>query len=477
MALTTKQLQALKAGEWVSDGGARGAGTLVFRRTISGERLAYFRYTLPNKKRDTLPIGNYDEQGISGLSLTEARTKAGELSKLYKAGIKDLRSHFDSLKIAKTEAEKAASEADAAAAEDVINKQRFTLRALCDEYCKFLIAKGKTESARQARSILTCHVYNAFPAIAALPANEVTAHQIAEMIRMVADQGKKRAPGTLRSYLAAAYSNARKAPYDPLTPKAFIAYKVDVNPVTPIPAIPVNRGERVLIESELKTYVSKLGSSMPDMALKLALYSGGQRMAQILRAKVSDFDPRSKILRLWDTKGKRPAPREHLIPLCDKGAMLVSHLIDLANERENKRAKTEGRQPAIASCWLFSNGQNPLIETTPGKRLKEICKEMPGSTFDLRDIRRTCETTLARLRVDKDTRAQLLSHGLSGVQSAHYDRYEYIDEKHSALIIWENFLNELSNESPANSPLASDIIQKTSVEKPAQKSKLSISKD
>ena len=44
-----------------------------------------------------------------------------------------------------------------------------------------------------------------------------------------------------------------------------------------------------------------------DLALKL-LYAGGQRMAQLLRAKVGDHDEHTKALRLWDGKGKRTAP-------------------------------------------------------------------------------------------------------------------------------------------------------------------------
>lgn len=456
MALTTKQLQALKPGDWASDGGARGAGTLVFRRTASGERLAYFRYTLPNGKRDTLPIGNYDEQGVSGLSLTEARKKAGELSKLYKGGTKDLRTHFSSLEEAKEEAEKAATAANAAAALAASNRLRFTLRTLCDAYCKLLEAKGKNQSARQARSILKCHAFEACPEIVDLPANEVSAHQIAAMIRKVAEKGKARAPGILRSYLSAAYNTARKAPFDPKLPAAFIDYNVEVNPVEPVSTIAVNRGEHTLIESELKFYISKLGNSITDLALKLALYSGGQRMAQLLRAKVSDYDPRTNILRLWDTKGRRTNPREHLIPLGEIGSAIVSILIGYANEQETKVAQAEGRQPTIAACWLFPSGRNSLTDTKPGKRVKEICKEMPGKLFDLRDIRRTCETTLAGLGVDKDTRAQLLSHGLAGVQSAHYDRYTYITEKRAALVVWENYLNEIYNQAHPEPTLAPD---------------------
>jgi hypothetical protein len=50
---------------------------------------------------------------------------------------------------------------------------------------------------------------------------------------------------------------------------------------------------------------------------------------------------------------------------------------------------------------------------------------------------------LASLGVSKDTRAQLQSHGLGGVQSRHYDRYSYLSEKQSALAIWERHLHDL----------------------------------
>ena len=49
--------------------------------------------------------------------------------------------------------------------------------------------------------------------------------------------------------------------------------------------------------------------------------------------------------------------------------------------------------------------------------------------FQLRDLRRTCETMLAGLGVSSDIRAQLQSHGLGGVQNRHYDRHDYAPEK------------------------------------------------
>lgn len=69
---------------------------------------------------------------------------------------------------------------------------------------------------------------------------------------------------------------------------------------------------------------------------------------------------------------------------------------------------------------------------------------MKGEPFDLRDIRRTCETMLAGMGISRDTRAHLLSHGLSGVQAAHYDRHSYFDEKRAALLAWEARLEEIA---------------------------------
>jgi hypothetical protein len=43
--------------------------------------------------------------------------------------------------------------------------------------------------------------------------------------------------------------------------------------------------------------------------------------------------------------------------------------------------------------------------------------------------------------VSKDMKAQLLSHGMSGVQDKHYDRHDYMEEKRRALIRWQDMLN------------------------------------
>jgi integrase len=439
--VTVKALRALAAGVWLSDGGARGAGALVFRRT-GGVIRAYFRYTQPDGSRYALPLGHYDEDGTNGLTLAQARSKAGELSKLYVAGKKDLRSYLDAVEAdrqASLEAERAA-QAEAAAREHA--GRRYTLKALCDGYVAALETQGKTKTARDVRSAFNVHVASRHPVFSKTPARSLTPQQVATIVRTVREAGKERTAGILRSYLRAAYAMAIRAPFDSAVSSDLSGFGIEMNPVDAIPTIPVRAGHRTLSADELRDYLAALAGELPDLALKLAVLAGGQRMSQLLRTRVADYNADTQTLRLWDSKGKRREPREHLVPLAPQGAALVARLIERAQQRSAHSCPSEATKEANPSLWL-STGAARMAETTPGKRLAEIAAGMQVEPFNLRDVRRTVETMLAGMGVSRETRAQLLSHGLGGVQAVHYDRYSYMDEKRSALQAWEAHLESL----------------------------------
>jgi integrase len=357
-------------------------------------------------------------------TIKDARKEANSLQALIDRGIdpreleRDLKEQALAEKSARAEAEKLAKD-----------RQRYTLKALLNEYVKHLEAKGKKKSAAAAASAFKCHVLEPHPEVSNTPANEVTADQISVIVRQVFKQGKERTAGILRSYLSAAYNAAKKARFHADLPEALVPFKVDINPVEPVGAIPVKAGKRHLPADELKAYIASLGDDLNDLALKLALYAGGQRMAQLLRANVSDYDPATKTLRLLDGKGKRKEPRVHVVPLGPAAAGIADKLLEDA-----EKAK---------SVFLFASRGSVVHYSTPGKRVKEISDAMGGEPFDLRDIRRTAETMLAGLGISKDNRAQLLSHGLTGVQDKHYDQHIYLREKRSALLKWERHLKNI----------------------------------
>jgi integrase len=312
---------------------------------------------------------------------------------------------------------KAKKEAIATAKRDKELEGRLTLRALCNAYCDGLKAQGKHKSATDTLSAFNCHVFTTD--FADLPAKEITSKNISQIIRKVFESGKERTAGILRNYLVATYNSARKAPFDPKALSTLITFDITSNPAEIIATIPVKRGERYLSAEELKAYLSALGESPVDFLLKLHLYSGGQRIAQLSRAKVADYQPETGTLRLLDPKGKRATPREHFIPLAPKAIEIIKSICE-----------GDGR--------LFKSN-----EREAGARVTEISKSMGKKSFDMRDLRRTCETMLVGMGISKDIRAQLLSHGIGGVQDAHYDRHGYVSEKHNALVAWESRLDEI----------------------------------
>jgi integrase len=385
---------------------AGGAKSFVFEAKLNGQTI-----------RRT--IGDCDHWTVE-----EARKEANALKVKLDKGI-DPREEDREREAART-AEKAEAEATERAAAE---RSKYTLRTLCEAYVRHLEKSGKKKSASSAASAFKCHVFGHKAANAA--AKEITAKQIAALVRKVQEDGKVRAAGILRSYLLAAYNAAKKAPFSPILPAELIDFNIENNPVEPVPAIAVAEGDRTLSAAELKAYMARLGDALPDKALWLALLAGGQRIAQLLRVKTTDYDPDTQTLRLYDPKGKRTKPREHLLPLAPGAAALVQGLV--------ARAETEN------TPWLFATrGDTLMASETPGKRITDIAAAMRGEPFGVRDIRRTCETMLAGMGISKDTRAQLLSHGISGVQARHYDRHDYAEEKRAALVAWEARLEEIA---------------------------------
>ena len=394
---------------------------LVVRATHASKTYLFESTLKYRSMRITLPRADH-------VDLEEAREQARALQKLVAEGI-DPRLHAQEQAERERQAKAAAEAERRRQAEELAARQKYTLRALLDAYTEHLKAQGKSGSEQSARSVFRLHVCEPFPDVANKPAREVTAHEIAAIVRKVKEAGKDNLARSLRSYLLAAFNAASKAPFDARLPSALIPFNVEANPVQRIPAMSTSVGDHLLAPAELGAYAKALGDDLTDRALKLALYAGGQRMRQLLRAKVSDWDPDTETLRLLDPKGRRTSPRQHLLPLAPVAAEVVKQLAT--------RAK------AKSSEWLFVYGEAPLDPNRPGKRLREINDSIQAEHFNLRDVRRTCETMLAGLGVSRDVRAQLLSHGVSGVQAIHYDRYSYADEKRSALILWESHLASL----------------------------------
>jgi hypothetical protein len=149
----------------------------------------------------------------------------------------------------------------------------------------------------------------------------------------------------------------------------------------------------------------------------------GQRVAQLLEAREEKdeiggeedgTEPREvDILVLMDTKGRRghEKPVKHVLPIT----------------------------PRLADHWrLARNAKHANIYTVRGAASTALKKIAPGRSP--LDIRRTVETALQRADVSRSDRADLLSHGRSGIQAKVYERSAQIEQKLRALAALEKWV-------------------------------------
>lgn len=86
-----------------------------------------------------------------------------------------------------------------------------------------------------------------------------------------------------------------------------------------------------------------------------------------------------------------------------------------------------------------------------GKLKAEIDKASGVRDWQIRDLRRTFRSNMAKLRVPREIAEVLLNH-VTGANKNDldeiYDRYDYLDEKQEALAKWDNRLTLLLNGAP-----------------------------
>ena len=436
-----------KQSIWAKDPGAeRGKGTLEFRASPEGNGRWYWRYTLADRSTTRIPLGTYGDRD-GELTLREARQERDRKVALYiKPESRDVRAFEAEQVQVKREAKEGAARDKIAKLEADRDRLTLSVTRLLAEYVEHLEAAGKALSARDAGNMFTNHFNEAFPALAALPAIDLTPAHVVEVLRRLIEKGQKTTARKLRSYLRAAYGLAIGAVFDPNSKARLVKFDIKSNPVQPVKTIEGGSiaGERALNERELKAYISWLEGheSRHAKALLLILYLAGQRVSQVLRVRVADVDTAEQTILLEDAKGKRKIARKHLVPYGTRARALVDELLAAAAEQKREFLFVENLSGVTSKV---SDASRVVTEASLAMTAKP--KDFgfdKMQAFRMGDIRRTCETLLAGLGISKDIRAQLLSHGISGVQATNYDMHSYLDEKRAAINLWESRLAEIA---------------------------------
>lgn len=430
---TDAKLRALKKAacdRWITEGGKRGEGKLLIR--VSPDSVKRFYYRMPSScgDRSPVPLALYDPQGKNGFTLAKARQKFAELETLR-------REHGNPILHLNAQVERESAERRRTELEKA---SQGSLGELLFAYVAKLKREGK-RSAREVENAFRLHVYERAPDLVDQKAKEITPSDVHSILSGIAAAGKTRQVNKVRSFLMAAFNYGATAAYDPRRSENAAAFAVEFNPVSLTKRVKEFErvGERVLSSTELAAYwknLDRVENAIVREFLRVALLLGGQRIAQLARVREIDLNNESGTIRLQDSKGRDGVARDHLLPLAPTLREVLSSM--------HRIASPEG--------WIFTtDGKASLRPETISVAVANYSawleKNASVKRFSAKDIRRTCETRLAELGVTKEIRAQLLSHGISGVQAKHYDRYSYLAEKQDALARWETYLHGLLDPS------------------------------
>ncbi|MEO5561362.1 MAG: hypothetical protein ABIR10_16960, partial [Dokdonella sp.] len=294
------------------------------------------------------------------------------------------------------------------------------------------LRRAKKPSADKVESELERTIKLPFPALWKAPAANVTLDDLVRVTNRLAKAGKWRQAEKTRSYLRAAYSAAGAARGSAGTADLFASYGHVQNVARDLATIDRPKGDgtqtddakRALSAAELSAYWKriKLMPGAQGALLRFHLLTGAQRCEQLARLSARQLDRDAATVTLFDSKGRRKRTREHVVPLV-AGALAALDVM---------------KGDAGPHLFTLDGGEHGAVYHTVRGHVARVAAAMIeageiAKSFTPGELRITVETRLAAAGVPKEARAHLQSHGLGGVQSAHYDKHTYLDEKREAL--------------------------------------------
>lgn len=298
---------------------------------------------------------------------------------------------------------------------------------MLEAYIQLLTDKGKY-SARQVESALHRHIRDPFPKLWKKSVHDIDLDDCVKIVGRLVDADKKREADKVRSYIRTAFSEAINARGNVNASKSLRDMKVNYNPARDMRKVEgsSNASERVLERSEFMAYWSQC-KELPEPQRSIAMLhvlTGGQRQEQLTRVTLDDIDTTSQTMTLYDPKGRRDKAMRHVIPLLPEA---IECIRNLTGSGKYVFSANGGISPIGVS--YFRDFVNVINEKMKGADQLIKGRFTPGC------IRSSVETRLADrpYRVSSDVLAQLLSHGLGGVQNRHYQRYDYFEDKLEAL--------------------------------------------
>ncbi|NKM12081.1 DUF4102 domain-containing protein [Rhizobium laguerreae] len=170
---------------------------------------------------------------------------------------------------------------------------------------------------------------------------------------------------------------------------------------------------------------------------RLVLLLGGRRKNELAKAKWSEFDMRTRIWTIEDSK----TGMKILVPLTKVAIRLLEEL--RANQHPNHGqfifSTTLGLKPI--------NGFGKAMAALRKKFVKKLLEIDPAAEIEdwiLHDTRRVVRTALAALGVRGEVAERVIGHGPEGIEAV-YNQWEYLNQTREALTLFTERLLDVVN--------------------------------
>ena len=377
-----------------------------FRVGKSGKKM-YFTMTRIHGKQIRVTVGQANVGDAPGLSLAEARAKAGEVNEQAALGI-DPR--------------------QARASEKAANRQRSenTFGAVADLYIE-KYAKARKRTWDEDQRILTTYVK---PIWGDTPVTDITRADVAALMDTVEDKAKQK---TGQGFYMAnrVLACVRKVFNWAIDERALL----EINPVGRKMARGVEGSrKRLFSDDEIKAIwnaADTVGGNKGAMLKLLALT--GQRRNVVTGMKHSEIDIDEK---LWTIPGDET----------DRSKNKLDHIVPLSDQVMEIYLST----PQIDNCdHVFCSGTAGDKAPVMGSKAAKAFKKAAG--FDdwcFQNLRSIAATKMKRPLSIPDSIIDRVQGRLDqSVLARNYDANDYIEEKRMALQAWANLLNEIVNDT------------------------------
>ena len=304
-----------------------------------------------------------------------------------------------------------------------------TFEALAARYLKEHAERHKRpRSAEEDRRNLAVHV---LPKWAKRDFRAVRRADVIELIESIVGTGRHAAGNRVHSLISKIFSFAIDADL------------LEANPAARLRKRGVEKvGRRVLDDAEIKTFwrgiVLPPVSRQVGLALRLALLTAA-RASEIAGARKTEFQDLDKFEQVaWLIPGERAKNKlEHLVPLAPLAVETVKNAIELSGDSEFLFPTRLGRGGPIGRHTL-TVAMVRFAKSLKGPTAKTWHQEIPTP----HDLRRSCNSRLARMGIPKEIRDRTLNHitSLRDPESKHYNLYEFQAEKREALGKWADVI-------------------------------------